>query len=420
MSRGYGDRKKKGEIKFNPATDRAYGGSQGFQAGSTFKVFVAAAALEDGYPFSYPIFSPYKKEIGDIKWCGGTLTDPWDPANESQSENGTYTLQTGLESSVNTYFAQLEERTGVCRPAQIARQLGVTTASGKPLEQIKSFTLGTNLVSPMTMAEAYATFAARGKHCNSVAILEVTDPGGNRLPVPAANCQQVLDQSIADGMNELLQGVIQRGTGTRAALSRPAAGKTGTTDRRYNVWFVGYTPELSTAVWAGNPSPPKNGYPLSNIYIGGVYYGDVCGGCLPGPIWQQMMSNTLEGTPVSDFTSAGDTVRQGNAQGLPSVSGMSLSQAKDTLRALNVEPVVSSRRVYVTYAPAGTVAYSYPGTGAPAYPGQRVLIYISAGPPAAPAPVPPPTTQPQPGNGNSGNGNGNGQGNGNGNGAANP
>jgi membrane peptidoglycan carboxypeptidase len=211
VSRAYGDRKKKGEIKFNPATDRAYGGSNGFQAGSTFKVFVAAAALEDGYPFSYPIYSPYKKEIGDVKWCGGTLTDQWDPANESSSENGTYTLQTGIEDSVNTYFAQLEERVGVCRPAHIAADLGVTTADGKPLAQIKSFTLGTNLVSPLSMAEAYATFAARGNHCNSIAILEVTDPSGNRLQVPGADCQQVLDQKIADGVNELLQGVIERG-----------------------------------------------------------------------------------------------------------------------------------------------------------------------------------------------------------------
>ena len=71
-------------------------------------------------PFSYPIYSPYQKDIGDVKACGGTLTDQWDPANESSSENGTYTLQTGIEDSVNTYFAQLEERVGVCRPAQIA------------------------------------------------------------------------------------------------------------------------------------------------------------------------------------------------------------------------------------------------------------------------------------------------------------
>jgi membrane peptidoglycan carboxypeptidase len=397
VSRAYGDRKKKGEIKFNPATDRAYGGSMGFQAGSTFKVFVAAAALEDGYPFSYPIYSPYRKEIGDVKWCGGTLTDQWDPANESSSENGTYTLQTGIEDSVNTYFAQLEERVGVCRPAHIAADLGVTTADGKPLAQIKSFTLGTNLVSPLTMAEAYATFAARGTHCNSIAILEVTDPSGNRLPVPAADCQQVLDQNIADGMNELLQGVMTRGTGVRAAIGRPAAGKTGTTDSRYQVWFVGYTPDLATAVWAGNPSPPKGGYPLSNISIGGVFYGDVCGGCLPGPIWKQMMSATLADTPVSSFTNAEDNVRNGDSITVPSVTGKSVEEAKALLRAAKLDPVVSGNQVYVSYAPAGTVAYSYPGRDAAVYPGQRVVIYVSAGPPA-----PPETTVPTGGGGGGG------------------
>ena len=343
VSRGYGD--GKGEIKFNPATDRAYGGSNGFQAGSTFKPFVAAAALEQGYPFSYSIFAPYQAHIGDVKGCGGTLTDKWDPFNETPSENGTYTLETGIEGSINTYFAQLEERVGVCRPWQIAESLGMNRADGKKLVgPYKTFTLGVDEVSPLSMAEAYATFAARGLHCNSIPILEVTDPAGKRLPVPEANCKQALDQKIADGVNELLQGVITNGTGQRAAISRPAAGKTGTTNSRVSVWFVGYTPDLATAVWAGNPSPPPSGYPLSNRVIGGVYYGDVCGGCLPGPIWQQMMSRTLEGTPVSSFNGAADDVRGGAAVSVPSVTGMSVDQAKSALRDAQLDPVVSNDR----------------------------------------------------------------------------
>ena len=405
VSRGYGD--GKGEIKFNPATDRAYGGSNGFQAGSTFKPFVAAAALEQGYPFSYSIFAPYQAHIGDVKGCGGTLTDKWDPFNETPSENGTYTLETGIEGSINTYFAQLEERVGVCRPWQIAESLGMNRADGKKLVgPYKTFTLGVDEVSPLSMAEAYATFAARGLHCNSIPILEVTDPAGKRLPVPQANCKQALDQKIADGVNELLQGVITNGTGQRAAISRPAAGKTGTTNSRVSVWFVGYTPDLATAVWAGNPSPPPSGYPLSNRVIGGVYYGDVCGGCLPGPIWQQMMSRTLEGTPVSSFNGAADDVRGGAAVSVPSVTGMSVDQAKSALRDAQLDPVVSNDPVYVTYAAAGSVAYSYPGNGAQVYPGQRVVIYVSAG-----APAPAETTVPGPGGGgNSGPGSGGGGG----------
>ncbi|MGH8891694.1 MAG: transglycosylase domain-containing protein [Actinomycetes bacterium] len=411
VSRGYGD--GKGEIKFNPATDRAYGGSSGFQAGSTFKPFVAAAALEKGYPFSYPIYAPYQADIGDVQGCGEILRDEWRPYNETSSENGTYTLQTGIEGSINTYFAQLEERVGVCRPKQIAEALGMARADGGPLTPVKSFTLGIDEVSPLSMAEAYASFAARGLHCNSIAILEVTDPNGVRLPVPQAGCEQALEQDIADGINQLLQGVMQRGTGVRAAISRPAAGKTGTTNRRVSVWFVGYTPELATAVWAGNPSPPRGGYPLQNRLIGGRYYGDVCGGCLPGPIWRQMMSEALADVPVTSFSDAAEDVVQGESLSVPTVSGMSVGQARATLRDAQLDPVVSGDRVYASYAPEGTVAYSYPGAGAAVYPGQRVVIYVSAGaPPAQQEPSGETTLGPDPGNNGNGNGNGNGGGGG--------
>jgi membrane peptidoglycan carboxypeptidase len=399
VSRGYGDRK--GEIKFNPATDRAYGGSNGFQAGSTFKVFVAAAALEKGYPFNYPIQSPYRKEIGPVETCAGPDNTPWDPANESSSENGTYTLQTGIADSVNTYFAQLEQKVGVCRPAQIARALGVRTADDKPLAQVKSFTLGTNLVSPLSMAEAYATFAARGQHCNAVAISGVVDSAGHNLPVPGAKCSQVIEQKVADGMSQLLQGVMQFGTGARVALGRPSAGKTGTTDSRYNVWFIGYTPELATAVWAGNPSPPSGGYPLVNREIGGRFYGNVCGGCLPGPIWRQTMTDALEGVPASTFATAPTDVVNGAPKPVPSVTGMSVKNAKATLRAVGFVPIVADRTVFVDFAPAGTVAYTSPGRGANAYQGQTITVYVSAGAQSQPDPSNGPTDNckinPQPG-----------------------
>jgi membrane peptidoglycan carboxypeptidase len=391
VSRGFGD--GKGQIKFNPATDRAFGGSAGFQAGSSFKPFLAAAALEKGIPFSYPIKSPYQKTIGDVESCAGPLRDRWSPRNESASENGVYTLKTGMEDSVNTYFAQLEEKIGVCRPVAIARELGMRRADGKPIGQNKSFTLGTDNVSPLSMAEAYATFAARGTHCQAVAISRVVDPSGKSLAVPKAGCEQVLDEKIADGINELLQDVIKNGTGRRAAIGRPAAGKTGTHER-IHVWFVGYTPELATAVWAGNPAGNK--YRLENRTIGGRFYASVCGGCLPGPIWRQTMMGALKGVPVSRFVRPPSSVILGDAIRVPGVTGLSPSQARAILESAGLRVTVANKREPSLGAPRGTVAYTSPGYSAKIYPGQTVTLVISSGPPAQPTPDPIPEPLPSP------------------------
>jgi membrane peptidoglycan carboxypeptidase len=394
VSRAFGD--GKGQIKYNPATDRAYGGSNGFQAGSSFKPFVAAAALEKGIPFGYRIYSPFKKTIGDVEACNGTLKDEWSPRNETTSENGSYTLQTGMAGSINTYFAQLEERTGVCRPATIARELGMTRADGKPLQQVKSFTLGTNEVSPLAMAEAFATFAARGEHCNAIAITSVVDNQGRRLKVPQADCEQVLDQDIADGVNALLQGVMTAGTGRRAAIGRPAAGKTGTTNKRVSAWFVGYTPQLATAVWAGNPSPPPGGYPMYNRTIGGRFYASVCGGCLPGPIWREMMSDAMRGLPEKDFVRPPPDIVRGDVIRVPSVTGMSVDGARARLQQAGFGVQVANGRAYSLSVSKGRVAYSSPGGGSSAYQGQTVTLVLSKGPP--PIPEPDPETPP-PGDG---------------------
>ena len=386
VSRGYGD--GKGQIQFNPATDRAYGGSGGFQPGSAMKPFVAAAALEKGLPFNYGIYSPYQKPIGDVEACDGTLKDQWSPRNETTSENGYYTLRTGIEGSINTYFAQLEERVGVCRPATIAREMGLTQSDGTQLPQLKSFTLGTARVSPLGMAEAYATFAARGTHCNAIAITKVVDGAGQNLKVPSADCRPVIDEKIADGINELLQGVMTNGTGTRARIDRPSAGKTGTHERLH-VWFVGYTPDLATAVWAGNPSPKGGEYRLENRTIGGRYYPSVCGGCLPGPIWRQMMTDALEGVKESEFVRPEFTVIRGDSVRVPSVTGLSVDEAAGRIQAAGLVAGLSNRRVQSLSARKGRVAYSRPGTGSKLYPGQLVTLYVSSGPPPVAVPDPP-------------------------------
>ncbi|WP_434581792.1 transglycosylase domain-containing protein [Carbonactinospora thermoautotrophica] len=304
QSKGYGGT---GGINYN--VEHKYHGSQhGFQAGSTFKVFVAAAALQQGIRGDHTIFSPNSMTITEpYQTCDQPVRDTWTVSNELSSEHGNYNMAQALALSINTYFAQLEKETGICEPLKLAKAMGVKRGDGGEWRQVKSFTLGVNEVTPLSMAGAYATFAARGMHCEPYAITSITTADGRQLPVRRANCQQVLEERIADAMNALLKGVIEHGTGAgRANIGRPAAGKTGTTQDRKDVWFVGYTPQLSGAVWVGSAKTP---FPLRYIRIGGRYWNDVCSGCLPAPIWKNAMKTALDGVPVQDFAPApGDLI----------------------------------------------------------------------------------------------------------------
>jgi membrane peptidoglycan carboxypeptidase len=398
VSRGYGD--GRGKIKFNPAVNLQMGGSRGFQAGSTFKVFVMAAALEQGFGFGYKINSPYRVTVKPIKTCSGLAYNYGKPGgkyevtNENTSEGGNIDMRTAIARSVNTYWVQMEAKTGLCRPVTIAEQLGVKRADGGHLSAVQSFTLGTNEIAPLDMANAYATFAARGVHCNEVPVTRVVDATGKSLPVPKANCEQVLDPKIADAMNTMLKGVIEgniRGrTGGKLSLDRPDAGKTGTTQGRVAVWFIGYTPDLATAVWAGNPSPPAGGYSLANRTIGGKFFHDTCGGCLPGPIWHDMMAVALKGIPPTDFVDA--TIGNGsqvNGQDgvVPSVVGESRDQAISDIVAAGYKYHVGAK-VQSSSVPAGAVAAQTPGGGSQLSTGSTVTIFLSSGGGGGPNPTP--------------------------------
>ncbi len=388
QSRPYGQ--GKGQTTVNYAVDQKYGASGGFQAGSTFKPFVAAAAIEKGYPLNYPIKAPYQVQIGNVAACNGqVLTDRWSPTNELRSENGTYTMASGIAGSINTYFAQLEQRVGVCDPWHVATDLGVTNANGSPLPMVKSFTLGVATVSPLTMAQAYATFAARGLHCDPMVITSVVDRNNAVIARPAPSCQQAIPQKVADAVNYLLQGVMKPGgTGARLGIGRPAAGKTGTTDGLVSVWYDGYTPDLSAAVWAGNPDTAT--YSLRNVTIGGRYYAQVCGGCLPGPIWQKAMSAALANVPVSTFPGPDPTVVNGIGVTVPDVTGMTPADAARALQAVGllaqVDPIMVD-----SIQPAGTVAATAPAAGAKAASGEVVALQLSNGTPPTPTPTPTPT-----------------------------
>lgn len=295
----------RGKTTYNYNTDRAHGGTIGMQAGSTFKVFTLAAALESGISPTEYISSPSPNTFEGFTNCEtGASFGPITVRNSTGQ--GTFDMARATAYSINTYFMAIEERTGLCRPAEIAESMGVFLGSGGPLLRVPSFTLGSMEVTPLAMANAYATFAAHGVYCKPRSILEIRDRDNRSLDVPDEDCTQVISQDVADGVTAILTGVIDGPiTGrTGAAMSladRPAAGKTGTTNESAAVWFAGFTPDIAAAAWVGDP---RGGFahPMKNLTINGKYYDQVFGGTLPGPIWKQSMTSALEGTDPTPFT----------------------------------------------------------------------------------------------------------------------
>ncbi|MEU1517997.1 transglycosylase domain-containing protein [Streptomyces sp. NPDC005811] len=301
---GYG----KNETEYNYSVNASMGGSNfGFPTGSTFKPFVAAAAIEEGRPANQTYSAPYEMSYPEtVQTCSGKSwrnDGGYKLENESESEKGPYDLQTAMAKSVNTYFVQMLADIGMCPVVKMTDALGVVQGNGDKVPEVpSSMTLGSTGLSPLTMASAYAAFASRGMYCTPVAIESITQTSGGKkksLEVPKSTCSRAMSEKTADTINTLLSGVIDSGTGQQAGLSgRDNAGKTGTTDSRKNAWFVGYTPNLAGAVWVGSATQKVQ---MTDIYIGGVYHSQVYGGDTPGPIWRDAMNGALEGKDAPDF-----------------------------------------------------------------------------------------------------------------------
>jgi penicillin-binding protein 1A len=210
--------------------------------------------------------------------------------NNADETAGTMNLIDATANSVNTIFAQLVTQVGPLAVVRMAHRLGIQSE----LKSVCSITLGTQAVSPLEMATAYATLAARGVRHDPQAVESVRTATGNVVPYSVSKPNVALSQGVADEVTYALEAVTQKGTGTAAAIGRPIAGKTGTAESFVDAWFCGYVPQLATCVWVGYPHRE-----LPMNYVEG--YAPVYGGTIPASIWHDFMSVALEHTPVESF-----------------------------------------------------------------------------------------------------------------------
>lgn len=255
------------------------------QPGSAFKPFVYYAAFASGK------VSP-DSTIADTPVSYPDGYETYTPQNYGGGYHGTMTIRTALEQSRNVPAVKLGQDVGINRVIEVCRTLGIKS----PIEPVVSLPLGSVDLTPLEMASAYATFASGGWQSDTTFIVRVTNSSGQVLLDNTPSPQMVLDPWAVAALNDVLQGVITNGTAKGANIGRPAAGKTGTTSSERDIWFAGYVPQLSVAVWVGNDdySPVGQG---------------VTGGKFVAPIWRNFMLQALNGVPVESFAPPSAFVR---------------------------------------------------------------------------------------------------------------
>lgn len=276
----------RGNDSFNRATQAER------QPGSAFKPFVYLAAIQDG-------MTP------------GTIVDDspvdfngWSPQNYDRTFSGKMTLRYALQHSVNVPAVKTADEVGIKKVLNLAKDMGITTLTSDDSNLAAALGGLTHGVTPIDMATAYGVLANGGVKVKPVAITKIVDRNGQILEESSVEEKRVVDEKDAAILTNMLESVITGGTGGNAAIGRPAAGKTGTTDDSKDAWFVGYTPDLVAAVWMGDD-------------FGSETLHGTTGGTIPAAIWRDFMHSALADTPVSDFTvpaSARSAISQGHAQ----------------------------------------------------------------------------------------------------------
>ena len=358
----------------NYSTDRAFGGSSGFQTGSTYKIFVLAEWLSRGFLLGDRV-DARKREWNAEEFsarCGG-LVGTWEPQNSNDEKYVNENVLRSTTRSINTSYVSMAAQLDLCDIRDMAQRLGVKRADGEELSYVPSSVLGTNELSPLSLAGAMAGFANQGVYCSPIAIDRVVVRStGQQMRVPTSQCAQAMSPEVAAAATYAFEQVIKGGTGTRSQIDDdvPIAGKTGTSDKSVQTWMTGYSTEVATAAWVGNVSGAQ---PVDNTSVRGLF-----GGAIRHQIWRKVMTraNALYGG--SAFPEAPAMYLGASKVVMPVVNALLPADAEEFVKLAGLSVKIEKTPV-LSMNPIGTIAYADVEPGTEVIRGSMVTLYVSKG-----------------------------------------
>lgn len=363
-----------GHTSVNYSADKAYGGSSGFQSGSTYKIFTLAEWLSKGFKLNDHVDGRIKEwnAATDFSSRCGSLVGTWAPGNDADEPEDLTAIQ-ATALSVNTAFASMASQLDLCDIRDTAMRFGVHRADGTELVAYPASILGINEIAPLTMAAAVAGVANKGIFCSPIAIDRVVSrETGADLQVPKSICTQAVTPEVAAGMTRAMQAVINGGTGGASSTGdgTPLAGKTGTTDSGVHTWMTGFSTAVGTAVWVGNVSGDTS---LRKITLN-----KRPGGTVRHEIWRTIMKSANKRYPGIKFDAPPQEMIDATMIQIPSVAGQVPDVAAQNIIGADLNAKIMLAPVGST-KPAGTVAYINPKAGSVVPRGSMIKIYISKG-----------------------------------------
>jgi membrane peptidoglycan carboxypeptidase len=355
-------------VNYNTAYD--YGGSTGFQSGSTYKLFTLVDWLMNGHSVNETVRGTIRDYTltGSCPESGGTYKF----RNSGNAAGSNLSVMSATARSLNTGFAAMAEQLDLCEIRDVAESLGMKRADGNELVAYPTSIIGVNEVAPIDVAGSYAAIAAQGKYCTPVAIDRIVGPDGAEIQPPQSTCTQAIPENVANTAAYALKGVMNGGTG---AAGNPydgtqLIGKTGTTDNRLHTWLAGASTAASVALWVGNVEGQVD---LANIRINGV-----AGNTARFGIWRNIMSDVDAVLPGGTFPAPDPNLTKVVTRSVPNVAGMSVEEATVTIEDKGFTVSVSPDEVPSTEA-AGLVARTDPAGGTNVNVGTPITIFVSNG-----------------------------------------